>query len=262
MGFTWTLHSGAFHDAPETSLRIGALGTFWAKPLTEGLEHLEQVRFIEDTPKNLAERLIEEELDCALLSPLDAVRVPFSRAIPGIGVATAGPGPCQSLFTHEDPARVRRLAVEPQDGAMVGLAQVVLSELQGTAPEFIAVPFETLDPRSVDGIVLSATRLPSASWLFRRETDLCERWEQLTALPFIHALWVARPRTPHAALRRILTRAVRQGLERLETTPSPEPGLRAVHYTTGSGEMDGLRMFLRLAAKHHFCPENAGIELC
>ncbi len=230
--------------------------------MTAGLTELDQIRLVEDTPQNLAQRLMDEDLDCALISPLDVIQVPFSRVIPGIGAATAGPAACQLVLTRGQLAQARRIAIDPRDGEGTALARVLLLEQFGATPEYVSIVFDTFEPELVDGLVVMSGASNAAVDRFTHRTDLSAQWKEFTGMPFVHMLWAARLRAPHALLRRILIQAIRSGVELLEQAKPAAQSFQGVYYTVGSEEMEGIRTFLRLAAKQELCGEGARIELC
>jgi chorismate dehydratase len=102
--------------------------------------------------------------------------------------------------------------------------------------------------------------------------DLAEAWQGLTSLPFVFALWVARPGLDLGDLPSALARSRAEGLadaRGIAAEHGPRLGLdvatcvdyltRVLSYDLGESELAGLRRFARMAAALGLAPE--GVDL-
>jgi chorismate dehydratase len=107
---------------------------------------------------------------------------------------------------------------------------------------------------------------------FHSVVDLSEAWKSMTGLPFVFALWVARPGLDLGDLPEILEKCRACGLanaRELAATHGPKLGLdpdacheyltRVISYDLGEPEIAGLRLFARMAAVLGLVPQ--GVDL-
>ncbi len=99
-------------------------------------------------------------------------------------------------------------------------------------------------------------------------TDLGEEWLHLTGLPFVFALWVARPDSDQAALSAAVGEAARKGVARVEAVAAEEAerlGLErdlcltylrdCMRYHLDADSRAGLERFRRMAVEHGLIPD-------
>ena len=107
--------------------------------------------------------------------------------------------------------------------------------------------------------------------------DLGERWCQWTKLPFVFAMWVARPGVDTAEVSAVLAAARDQGLEHLDeiaAEAAPALGISTdlatsylrdnLHFTLDGLERDGLKHFYHLCAEHGLAPPGRAhtLDIC
>ncbi len=207
-----------------------------------GLAELPPVEFIALPVQALRKRFEEGLLDAALLPPFAALAQPSCRVIPGIG-----------------------LAAEQETGCAVLHSRVPLEEISSTsiAPgeEYLRDWLTVLDLPSVstgDSQEATLASMDAASTPEARpyQYHLGEVWRARTELPIVLFVWVCRPRAPHAELRRIVARALQEGVNALASPPAH------VYYRLGSQEADSLRHLTHLAIQRGLCPPGAAIVYC
>ena len=256
-------------------LTLGALSHVGVEPLLWGLDEEPGVALVRDDARSLVERFASGELDCALLPPLAAAGQLGGRVIPGIGLCSSGSTRSERLIARSVPAGLTKLAVSPGAGASAHLGQLIVAEASGALPELIEWQGGDGLPEGADALIVSGSLEPvdplGCPWQF----DLGNLWEGVTDLPFVHAVWIGRLGAPYPQLRRLLSLALRSGLDNLDdvveraaSASGAEPVVvddylrHVLHYAMGSDEMDGLRAMLELAVKYGVCGADAGITLC
>jgi chorismate dehydratase len=103
--------------------------------------------------------------------------------------------------------------------------------------------------------------------------DLGERWTQGTGLPFVFAMWIARPGADLQGFDILLSAARDEGLKRLSEIARLEAGHGLIseqdclvylrdhlHFYFGRQEREGLELFYQRAERHGFAPAGARIE--
>ena len=162
-----------------------------------------------------------------------------------------------------------RLADEP--GAGENLAEAA----HGVRPRRVeqlplGVPIEE---STADAVLLIGDRaMVARPEGFAGVVDLSEAWNQLTGLPFVFALWVARPGVDLGNLPDALARSRDQGLTHardLAAENGPRLGLdvatcydyltSVLSYDLGEPELAGLRRFAEMAARLGLAPEGASL---
>lgn len=223
-------------------MRIGAPIAICAEPLIRGLAGEAGVAVERNTPRALLSQLQAETLDAALLAPTDALRVPRSRAIPGIGVVFTREAQTELLVSRVAWPHIERVSLDPSAAGLNDWARVILAEWHQAHPAHAA-------PDSADAhVVTTVSPATFESSAFPHRYDLGILWRQHTGLPFVAMLWIARFGAPLPALRRLLNTAVQH-----------EP---SVSYRVGSEAMEGLRLFLRFAERHGFTEGPGELRFC
>lgn len=236
--------------------RVGSVSYLNAVPLTRGLE--DQIVFV--PPSRLAEMLRRDELDAALVSVTEVLFNDRYDVLNGIAVASLGE--VKSVFlAHKRPiAEAKEVFCDTASLTSVSLLKVLLAE-RGINAEFKPLPD------------YSAATMPDFALLigdqalnFLREPhehtiwDLGTAWYELTALPFVYAVWALRRGVENQKLRRILREAASFGLDTLDSIicSRTEYDLEFrkdylgwhIHYHLGADEKRGLARFIDLLRKH------------
>jgi chorismate dehydratase len=236
--------------------RVGSVRYLNAVPLTRGLE--EQIVFA--TPSKLAEMLQREELDAGLVSVTATLFSDQYNVLDGIAVASLGE--VKSVFlAHRRPLEeAREVFCDPASLTSVELLRVLLAE-RGLRPQFTPLAgydFAALPDYAllIGDPALEFSRVPREHELW----DLGTAWYELTALPFVYAVWALRRGVENANLRRQLREARDFGLETLETIIRSRTDFDYdfvkdylgwhIHYHLGTDEKRGLGKFVELLRKH------------
>lgn len=264
---------GAIRRGPQV-LHLATTGDLAALPLTRGLDARSDVVLETGAPGSLAARFAAEQFDCVLLPVIEAVRQPLSRVIPGIALCTRSPSRTELLYAKHEPREIRRVAVDPLAGAPA-LARVVLGETFNATPDFIPTPLDPFDSDTMDGLLVRGDSVWTCPNPYSKQFNLSALWADLTALPMVHLVWVARLRTPLARLRALLTRAYQQGQAglddiaaeaaatlRVDVAAATHHLQKEVCYTLGGQETEGIDAFIQLAAKYGLCDPDATLEFC
>jgi chorismate dehydratase len=259
-------------------IRIGAVSYLNARPLYDRLEELAPgVVLTLDVPSRLADRLASGELDVALIPSIEYVRGAGRgyRILPGFAIAAKGAVRSVKLFSRVPCERINRLALDAGSRTSQVLAQVWLHARYGIRPRQVeplplGVPAQESTADAVLLIGDRAMKVPAEG--FHEVIDLGSAWHALTGLPFVFALWVARPGVDLGALPDALARSRAEGLahaRELAAEHGPRLGLDeatcydyltcALSYDLGEPEIAGLTRFAAMAAELGLAP--AGVEL-
>jgi chorismate dehydratase len=245
-------------------IRIGSVSYLNAKPLIYGLEQFEDLKIALDVPSRLLEDLQGDLFDVALLPVIDYQRMDDLVIVPAGGIGSDGATLTVRIFSKTPLAQIQSLACDTDSHTSVALARIVLAEHLGIRPEFI--PLDRA--KENDARLLIGDKVISDEPRdFPHQLDLGEAWRNLTGLPFVFAVWIARKGVDLRDLPARLERAKRDGLahvdEIIEQHAAPRRWsadvakkylLHHLRFDIGARELEGIRRFHALASKHALIP--------
>jgi chorismate dehydratase len=253
-------------------MRIGAVNYLNSKPLVHRLAELApDVRLTFDLPSRLADGLAASRLDVALVPSIEFLRTPGAAIISDACVAACGPVLSVKLHFRVPPEKVRRVALDEGSRTSAALSRILLSELCGVRAQWEPLPIGCgLESTDADAVLLIGDRAMARTEVRSRfwdVWDLGDQWYRWTGLPFVFAMWVARPGVEARRIAAVLTAARDVGLGHLEEIAAREAPLveipRALalrylrenlHFTLGTEEIAGLRRFYQLCVQHELAP--------
>jgi chorismate dehydratase len=258
-----------------TGLRIGAVRYLNSKALTTGLCSLApDAQVLLDLPSRLADRLAAGELDVALAPSIEYFRRPGYAIVSDACIACSGAARSIKLYGRVPVERVRTLAVDEGSRTSAALAQILLRERFSMQPELQVLPIgASLSDSTADAVMLIGDRaLYPPAGHFQFVWDLGQQWWLWTGLPFVFAMWIARPGVDLAGVDELLSTARDEGVARIEQIARqqsvemqlPEDECLAylrdtLQFQLGEGERRGLELFYRLAQRHGLAPP--GVDL-
>ncbi len=248
------------------SISIGAVSYLNARPLMFTLPQLlPDAEIIVDFPSRLADGLAEGRFDAALIPSIELLRQPGLRIASDAVIACDGPVRSVKLYGRVPIERVETLALDEGSRTSAALAQILLAERFHLKPRLLALPLESMSVDCpADAVVVIGDRgmLPPAEDL-AFAWDLGEEWSRWTGLPFVFALWAARPHEQAARIDRALAAARDEGLTRLpEIARLASPGVGIpeaqclsylrdnLEFHLGPRQRAGLERFYQLAKCH------------
>jgi len=196
-----------------TKFRIGSVPYLNAVPLTRGIES----ELIFATPSKLAEMLLRDQLDAALVSVSEVLLRDRYDILDGVAIASLGEV-YSVLLAHKKPIEeAREIFCDTASLTSVNLLKVLLAE-RGLRPEFKQLESYAAAPEK-DFVLLIGDRAIE----FQRSPhnheimDLGAAWLEMTQLPFVYAVWALRRGVENRDLKRELKEAKAFGMETLET---------------------------------------------
>jgi chorismate dehydratase len=222
--------------------RIGAVGFLNARPLYEGLDRQERIALRQDVPSECARLLHAGEIDIGLVPVIELLRGPVSYDIvPGLAIGCNGAVNSVALFSRRAVAEVRRIAIDVSSRSSAGLVRVLCRHHFGVEPELIDAPPDLAAMlETADAALLIGDPALQAPWeaLQARKIDLGEAWKAFTGLPFVFAVWAARPATLTRDVVDLLHEARRVG-------ESAIPALAAAEARGDAAQAHRLEQYLR-----------------
>jgi len=259
----------------QPDIRIGAVSYLNTKPLVYGLaERLPGAEISYEVPSRLADRLAAAELDVALIPSVAFFQQPDYEIVSDACIGCRGPVWSVKLFSRVPPERIRTLALDEGSRTSVALVRILLNERFGLSPQLRPLPIRSeagLDSINTDAMLLIGDRAihsPPGEW--NTVWDLGEEWNRWAELPFVFAMWVARPGITPSLLAEVdgALRAARSaGLAHLPEIAEREAatiGLTArecltylrdnLYFHLGPREQAGLDLFYRHAVSLGLAP--------
>ena len=236
--------------------RVGSVRYLNAVPLTRGIE--EEIIF--STPAKLAEMLRSDELDAGLVSVTEVLFNDRYDVLDGIAIASLGEVK-SVLLAHRKPINeAREIFYDTASLSSVQLLRVLLAE-RGLKPEFKPLPSDNLSALPDFALLIGDLALDFLLGSHEHEVlDLGAAWYEMTALPFVYAVWALRRGVENASLRRQLREARDFGLDTLEAIirnrTEYDYDFRKdylgwhIHFHLGADEKRGLARFIEMLRKH------------
>jgi chorismate dehydratase len=263
-------------DAAATlPLRIGAVNYLNAKPLIVSLaERAPQAEIIIDLPSRLADALRAGQLDVAMIPSIEYARQPGCTIVSNACIACDGVVRSVKLYGRVPVERIGTLALDEGSRTSAALARIVLKERYGLEPAIRPLPIgASADEIAADALVLIGDRgmLPAAGE-YEFVWDLGEEWSQWTGLPFVFAMWIARPGVDLTEIAGALAAARDDGITRfaeIARTEAPGLGLSEMEcllylrdhlkFHLGERQRQAVELFYALAGRHDLAPK--GVKL-
>ncbi len=254
--------------------RIGAVRYLNARPLTYALAQTAPwAEVIFDFPSRLADRLAAGDLDVAMIPSVEYARHPEYRIVSDACISSQGPVLSVKLYGRVPAGKIATLALDEGSRTSAVLARVLLREQLGLQPEIQPLPLGgDISEVAADAVLLIGDRgMAAVNGKFEFVWDLGECWTNWSGLPFVFALWIARPEIELEKLGAALTQAREEGLRCLEEIAGRESPKLAIseveclaylrdhlHFYYGSREQAGLQRFFELAEQYGFlCGQRA-----
>jgi len=259
-------------------LRISVVDFLNARPLTWGLLHEPPpgVEILRDTPSVCAARLAAGEVDAGLIPSIEYQRIPGLQAVRGLGIAASSEVRSVLLVSDVSRERIRSVSLDPASRTSAALTRILLKRVYGLDPAYREGPAEVsdggadADARLIIGDPALKTRLNGHVVL-----DLAALWRSFSGHPFVFAFWAIRSRGDAASAETvaILRRSWESGQRRFDDivrAEAADSGLseavvgdylrHALHYELDAGDLEGLRLFYRLAVEEGLLERERPLE--
>lgn len=178
-------------------LRIGAVSYLNTKPLIEGLrEGLDgRASLSLNLPSRLADDLRGDRLDIALVPSVESFRLLDGRVVSDAAIGCVGPVWSVRLVSRVPAAKIRTLALDVGSRTSAAMVQVLLFEKFGIRPTLIPLAMDD-SPEHIDAdasLIIGDRAMHPERGVYREIWDLGDRWVRRLQMPFVFAMWVARP---------------------------------------------------------------------
>ena len=199
--------------------RIGAVSYLNSKPLVFELARLApEAKMVVDLPSRLAKSLAAGQLDVALIPSIEYFQHPDYSIVSDACVACEGPVRSVKLYSRVPIEEIRTLSLDEGSRASAALVKIILQEQYHLEPEYQTLPIDaSLESSQSDAVLLIGDRaMRPVNGSFHAVWDLGRQWTDWTGLPFVFAMWVARPGADRQRLDTVLTAARDAGVKRFK----------------------------------------------
>lgn len=249
-----------------TKPTIASVSFLNARPLIYGLDRDPSLSLELDVPSRLLDRLRDNVADVALLPTIDYQRLDELQIIPAGGIGCDGATLTVRIFAKQPIEKIVSLACDSDSHTSIALARIILAEGHGITPEFVDLSRAT--GRDDQARLLIGDKVVCEEPLdCPHQYDLGAEWKELTGLPFVFAVWMARNKTQLGDLPIKLRHAREEGMrhvpELIERFAIPRgwPRELAHQYLTQNLKFEifdpqirAIERFHQLAFKHGIIP--------
>ena len=256
----------------EHPLEIAAVSYLNTKPLVHYLLDRPDVHITFDVPARLIERLHAHQADVGLLPVVDWARhADDLRTISDGCIASDGTTLTVRVFSRCKPEQIHTLYADVESHTSVVLVQVLWQKCFGTKLRIEPLP-SAAEVAQAEAVLLIGDKIIS-QWRepWPHQADLGQMWKDLTGLPFVFAVWVARRQAATERIAQLLNEARDKGCNdarRLATIYGPQRGwplpvaeeylTRYMKYRVDGPSRQGLQTFIELASQMGHIRQPAG----
>ena len=247
-------------------------------PLDVELQSRYQVDWM--LPAECADRLGAGTADIGLVPIASLPIMPALRVLPGCTIASKHR--VRSLLlvrrARQPLSELRALAADSASRTTIAHARILFHHWGNSSLQYLPMrgDLDTMLDRAEAAIIIGDPALLAFEERANREErsgeqlvyhDLAEEWRVLTGLPFVSAVWAARPEASHRTVAEDLLRSRDHGLRNIDALvaewsrrlPLSEDVLEAyftsnIHYVLDLECQEGMRCFFRKAAELRILP--------
>lgn len=241
------------------SLRIGCVKYLNARPLINGWPG----NLVLDHPSALCAQLARGEIDLALVSSFEFLRNPIYKIVDDVAIASDGAVYSVVVAHRGEISKIEEIELDPAAETSGNLLRCLLNEMK-LRPRVVARSSSEKSARLLIGD--QAIRFRQKYGDKFQYFDLGENWKKIMGLPFVYALWLARPEVVDPKSIANELRALRdKNLANIDKLISNETEFdRAfceryyrenLRFNFGEREKQGLRKFSELCQKHELLPK-------
>jgi len=250
-------------------LRVSVVDFLNARPLTWGLLHETPrgVTVSRDVPSACSAKLASGEADVGLIPSIEYQRIPGLKVVPGLGIAASSEVRSVLLVSGVSRERIGSVALDPASRTSAALTRILLKRCYGVTPEY-REGGAAADARLIIGDPALKTRLNGHVVL-----DLAAEWRAFSGHSFVFAFWAVRADAATTEVGALLRRSYQAGLAHFDRIVREEAAAsslseaivedylrHALHFELDEGDLEGLRLFYRLATEERLIERARPLE--
>lgn len=182
-------------------LKVGAVSYLNTKPLLYGIKNsielMQQIALVEDYPANIAQMLLQNEIDIGLVPVAILPQLKNYTIVSDYCIGADGPVASVCLFSEAPLDKIEKVLLDYQSKTSVQLIKILMSDYWKINPllEETSGDYRQKIKDTTAGLVIGdrafEQRLQSTF-----SYDLAAAWKTYTGLPFVFAVWAANKKIP------------------------------------------------------------------
>ena len=184
----------------ETKIRVAAVSYLNTKPLIYGFEKgmmKNEVELLTDFPASIADMLISNEVDIALVPVATIPLLTEYHIISDYCIGATGEVASVCLFSDKPLSEIKNILLDYQSRSSVGLLKILLKDYWKLNVNLINADadYEQKILGTTAGLVIgdrAFIQRKKSKYIF----DLSTAWKEMTGLPFLFAAWIANKKLP------------------------------------------------------------------
>jgi chorismate dehydratase len=181
------------------SIVIGSVPYLNEKPLTRWFRQTDAgrasgIEVVYAVPSELARLLAAREIAAALVSSFEYFRTPGYAIVPGVSISGQDHIESVRAFSRMSWRKTESVALDTSSLTSAALLKIILAEQQDSHPAYL---HHAPDLPAMLRVADAALLIGDKGWLADdtglNVLDLGHAWQRLTGLPFVYAVWLARP---------------------------------------------------------------------
>jgi chorismate dehydratase len=186
----------------DRKIRVAAVSYLNTKPLIYGFENgmmKDELELITDFPASIADMLIHNEVDIALVPIATIPMLKEHYIITDYCIGTEGEVASVCLFSNVPLEEIETILLDYQSRSSVGLLKILLKKYWKITPQLIYAEagYEENIVSKRAGLVIG-----DRAFIQRKKSkyiyDLGSAWLAMAGLPFVFAAWVANKKLPES----------------------------------------------------------------
>lgn len=240
-------------------IKVTAVSYLNTKPLLYGLVHhpvFEKIELQTDIPSVCADRLINDEVDLALIPVASIPHIKRPQIVSDYCIGTQGTVKTVAIYAQQPLASLSTLYLDHHSRTSVQLAQLLLEKHWHLRPKLVVGQEGYIEQikGTIGGLVIG-DRTIGLEKRFNYIYDLGEAWAEYShGLPFVFAAWVSNKPLPDHFIQEF-NAALKYGLDHIPKLmyllPSPDQHFsleeyftRYIKYDLDNAKREALRQFL------------------
>ncbi len=175
-------------------MKIAAIRYINTLPLVYGMDLNPDLDLTFDTPARCYERLLNDEVDVALIPIIGTQLNTEIRAIKGLGIAANHRTESVYLFSTKPLDRIKTVIGDPSSLTSVLLAKIILNEKYRNKPRFISGSIDDIHDvlRHYEAALIIGDEAILTDKNDYDHYDLATEWYSFTGFPFVFAVWASK----------------------------------------------------------------------
>lgn len=190
---------------PREFYTIALVNYLNARPFLHGLHHgREEGSFTFDirllNPAECARSFMKGEADIALVPAGSLHHMTDYKRVTGFGIAAEDEVRTVCLFSNDEPSAWKEIILDDHSMTSVLLTRLIISNFFNINPVYKTGKVDSVNPGQGQAVLMIGDKVFNRENDFLVRLDLAAEWKKWTKLPFVFAVWVAKPHVPEAVL--------------------------------------------------------------